>query len=219
MILLDWLSELLFPRKCVLCQRILEREETDLCAKCRVDSPEYAGKTKYPYLDSLTAVWYYEHDVRRSILDYKFGGKRFYAACYGRLLAMALQRQEVEFDVLTWIPISWKRLRKRGFDQVQLLAEHLGQELQVQPVPTLTKLRNNSPQSHITGQAQRRANVLGVYRVLQPEDVAGKRVLLLDDIITTGATAGECARILLTAGAKEVHCGVIAAARQQSKKQ
>ncbi len=216
--ILDAISELLFPRKCVLCGRILEKEETDLCGKCRVDSPEYAGKTKYPYLESLTAVWYYEGDVRRSILGYKFGGKRFYANCYGRLLAMALERQEIEFDLITWIPISPKRLRKRGFDQVQLLAQAVGRELQTEPVATLQKFRENPPQSHITGDAQRRANVLGVYRALDTVDLAGKRVLLLDDIITTGATAGECARVLLTAGAGEVHCAVIAAARHQKPK-
>ena len=83
----------------------------------------------------------------------------------------------------------------------------------MEPVQTLKKIRNNRPQSGITGQAQRRANVLGVYKVLCPQELSGKRVLLLDDIITTGATAGECARVLLTAGAKEVHCGFIAAVR------
>ncbi len=215
--LLDFLWELLFPRKCVLCQSILEREELDLCHNCRVEAPEYAGKNHYPYLESITAIWYYEGDVRRSILDYKFNGKRHYAECYGRLLAMALQRQEVEFDLITWIPISRKRLRRRGFDQVQRLAESLGRELGIDPVPTLCKHRDNPPQSHITGRAQRRANVLGVYQALEPERLEGQRVLLLDDIITTGATAGECARVLLTAGAKAVHCGVIAAARQQKQ--
>ncbi len=215
--LLDVLSELLFPRKCVLCQRILEREELDLCRDCRADFPEYAGKTKYPYLESVTAIWYYEKDVRRSILDYKFNGKRHYADCYGRLLAMAVQRQEIPFDLITWIPISRKRLRRRGFDQVQRLAQSLGRELGKEPVPTLSKHRDNPPQSHITGKAQRRANVLGVYQVLDPQTLSGKRILLLDDIITTGATAGECARVLLTAGAKEVHCAVIAAARQQKQ--
>ena len=76
----------------------------------------------------------------------------------------------------------------------------------------LRKIRNNRPQSGISGEAKRRANVLGVYRATDPEDLAGKRVLLLDDIVTTGATAAEAARVLLTAGAKQVHLGCIAAA-------
>ncbi len=215
--LTNWLWELLFPRKCVLCRKILEREETDLCHSCWAEGPEYDGKIQYPYLESVTAVWYYEHDVRRSILGYKFYGKRHYADCYGRLLAMALQRQAVEYDLITWIPISRKRLRRRGFDQVECLARVLGRELETEPVATLRKHRDNSPQSHITGRAQRRANVLGVYQPVNPEVLRDKRVLLLDDIITTGATAGECARVLLTAGAREVHCAVIAAARQQKQ--
>ena len=62
--------------------------------------------------------------------------------------------------------------------------------------------------------AARKANVLGAYRVLETADVKGKRVLLLDDILTTGATAGECARMLRMAGAKEVHCAAVAAARK-----
>ena len=66
----------------------------------------------------------------------------------------------------------------------------------------------------MAGQAERRANVLGVYEVIDPQIIAEKRILLLDDIITTGTTAGECARVLLTAGAKEVHCGCIAAAHK-----
>ena len=120
------------------------------------------------------------------------------------------------FDVLTWVPVSpWRRFT-RGYDQVELLAAAVGAELGMEPVRTLRKIRNNPPQSGITGLAQRRANVLGVYRIADPELVRGKRILLLDDIITTGATAGECARVLLTAGAKEVHCGCIAAATHRN---
>ena len=66
----------------------------------------------------------------------------------------------------------------------------------------------------ISDAAQRRANVLGVYKMVPGQDVAGKRFLRLDDILTTGATAGEAARILRTAGAKEVHCAAVAAARK-----
>ena len=116
------------------------------------------------------------------------------------------------FDVLTWVPISRLRKFRRGYDQVELLAKAVGRELDMEPVRCLKKIRNNRPQSTVTGQAQRRANVLNAYRAIKPEQFQGKRVLLLDDIITTGATAGECARILLTAGAKEVHCAAVASA-------
>ena len=94
------------------------------------------------------------------------------------------------------------------------MANAVGRELGVAPAPTLKKIRNNRPQSRLKDPAARKANVLGAYRMLDDVDVKGKRVLLLDDILTTGATAGECARVLLTAGASEVHCAVLAAARK-----
>ena len=208
------LLNLLFPPKCILCDKILEPEETDLCHSCRTDSPECAGLHKsFSFLDSWTAVWYYKGYIRKSILRYKFHGARHYAPAYGRLLAMRIQREHGEcFDVLTWVPVSRLRRLLRGYDQAELLAEAVGQELGINPVSTLRKIRNNRPQSGISGLPKRRANVLGAYAILDPQKLQGKRVLLLDDVITTGATAGECARMLLTAGAKEVHCGCIAAA-------
>lgn len=213
--ILEALENLLFPPKCVLCSRLLEKQETDLCRQCRVDSPECAGVHKnFSFLDSWAAVWYYEGNIRESLIRYKFHRARHYAPVYGRFLAMRLQQEYPDgFDVLTWVPTSALRRFSRGYDQVELLAQSVGQELGMIPVRTLKKIRHNRPQSRITGQAKRRANVLGVYRAVSPQEVAGKRVLLLDDIITTGATAGECARVLLTAGAKEVHCGCVAAAR------
>ena len=216
MSLIHHISETLFPPKCVLCGRVLEKKETDLCTDCRVHGPECPVKRRsLPFLDSWLAVWYYEDHVRRSLLRYKFRNKRHYAHGYGRILAMKLLRErEGEFDLITWVPISrWRKLR-RGYDQVELLARAVCAELRMEPVRTLRKIRHNPPQSGITGQAERRANVLGVYEAVGPESFKDKRVLLLDDIITTGATAGECARVLLTAGAKEVHCAAIAAVRQ-----
>ena len=206
--------DLLYPRKCILCGKLLEKDETDLCRDCRVNSPECAkNKLKITFLDSWTAIWYYKGNIRESLRRYKFRRARHYAPAYGRLLAMKLMTEYPEgFDVLTWVPVSSLRRFQRGYDQVELIAETVGRELGMEPVTALKKVRNNRPQSRISGQAKRRANVLGVYRCVLPETVAGKRVLLLDDIITTGATAGECARVLLTAGAREVHCGCVAAA-------
>ena len=213
----DGILRLLFPPKCILCGRLLRDAETDLCHSCRVDSPECRNNNlRFSFLDSWAAVWYYDGYIRTSLHRYKFGRARHYAHGYGRLLAMRLAETYPEgFDVLTWIPVSRLRKFTRGYDQVELLAEAVGQELGMEPVRTLRKLRNNRPQSRVSGFEKRRANVLGVYRVENPDLIAGKRVLLLDDIMTTGATAGEAARVLLTAGAKEVHCGCIAVAKKR----
>ena len=214
--LTKYISQILFPPKCVLCAKILDKRETDLCTDCRINAPECPVKrSKLPFLDSWLALWHYEDNVRRSLLRYKFHNKRHYAACYGRLLAMKIARErEDEFDLITWVPISRLRRLRRGYDQVELLAKAVAAELGMESVPCLRKIRHNKAQSGIVGQAHRRANVLGVYQPVEPERFRGRRVLLLDDIITTGATAGECARVLLTAGAEEVHCAALAAAKQ-----
>ena len=214
--LYHWLMNLLFPPKCVLCGKLLKKEESDLCRMCRIHAPFYPNrKSKLQFLDSFAAVWYYEGSVRKSLLRYKFYNSRSFAGSYGRLLAMKIQEQHPEgFDLLTWVPVSSLRRFRRGYDQVELLAKAVGKELGMTPVPLLKKVHHNRPQSGIHGSAQRRANVLGVYRELDREKIAGKKILLLDDILTTGATAGECARVLLTAGAAEVHCAAVAAARK-----
>ena len=211
-----WLLELLFPSRCVLCGRLLQQQELDLCHACRTDTPDFPeGKTKLQFLDSFLAVWYYKENVRRSLLRFKFYGHTGYARSYGRLLAMKIRRQHPEgFDVLTWVPVSPMRRLRRGYDQVQLLAQAVGEELDMEPVRLLRKIRHNRPQSGMTGEAQRRANVLGAYVLTGSTSPEGKRILLLDDVLTTGATAGECGRMLLVGGAKEVHCAVIAAARK-----
>ena len=214
--LYHWLMELLFPPKCVLCGTLLKAGETDLCRTCRTEAPEYPNrKIKLQFLDSFAAVWYYEGNVRRSLLRFKFQNARSYASCYGRMLAMKLLREYPEgFDVLTWVPVSRLRRLRRGYDQVELLAKAVGAELGMTPVPMLKKIRNNRPQSRLDSASARRANEQGAYKLLDGAQAKGKRVLLLDDILSTGATAGECARMLLSAGAKEVHCAAVAAARK-----
>ena len=211
--ILQWL----FPPKCVLCQALLESQETDLGHHCRVHVPEVIkGKFKLSFIARWTAVWYYNEDVRASILRLKFSGRRSYAKAYGRMLAMKLQEERMDdFDILTWVPVSWQRRFTRGYDQVELLAKATAAELGIHTCKTLKKVRNTPPQSGFRDAARRRANVLNAYRVVSP--VRDKRILLLDDVLTTGATASECARTLLTAGAKEVCFASVAVASHDQK--
>ena len=214
--IIHWIFNLLFPPKCILCGKLLKNGETDLCLRCRMDTEVYpAGKRKLQFLDSFTAVWYYKGYVRRSLLRYKFYRARHFSDGYGRLLAMKLLQDYPEgFDSVTWVPISSLRKLTRGYDQVELLAKATAKELGMEPVPMLKKIRHNRPQSGIRGAEKRRANVLGAYRMIPGQNVEGKRILLLDDILTTGATMGECARVLLTAGAAEVYGAAVAAAQK-----
>ena len=212
------LTAILFPPKCILCRRLLTDKETDLCHTCRKDTPEFIHpKRNIPFVAQWSAIWYYNNAVRKSILRYKFYNARSYANPYGRMLAMKLQEQIDTVDILTWVPISRLRRMRRGYDQVELLAHAVGRELGISPVSTLKKIRNTPPQSTLSNASQRRANVLGAYQAIDPEFLVGKRVLLLDDVITTGATVSECARVLLTSGAKDVICAAVAAASQDKK--
>ena len=213
------LLNLLFPPKCLLCRGFLSKHETHLCHKCRVDTPEFTkSKIKHSFIARWTSLWYYKDMARRSILRYKFYNRRSYVNSFARLLSVKLQKENFDdFDILTWVPVSTLREIRRGYDQVELLAYAIGKELNVTPVCTLKKIRNTPPQSSIREYAHRRANVMGVYRVLSPEQIAGKRILLLDDVITSGATATECAKTLLVAGAKEVCFAAIAATEHKKR--
>ena len=215
----DRLYALLFPPKCVLCKKLLISDETDLCHSCRENMPVFSKeKINFSFIARWTAVWYYKDDVRNSLLRYKFYHRRNYASCYARLLAMKLQAENLDRpDVLVWVPISFLRKWKRGFDQVALFAVAVAAELDIPAVPALKKIRHTPPQSGLKSAAERRANVLGAYRVVHPDAVAGKRVLLLDDIITTGATVSECARMLKLAGCDEISCAALAAAPHDKK--
>lgn len=210
--LIDWLLDLLYPPRCTFCRRLLRCDETDVCAKCRGRLPTIEGAFKRGrYFTQCVSVYAYKDDVAESLKRYKFGGMRVYAGSYARLLAMVLLRERVECDVLTWTPISAKRKRERGYDQAKLLAEAVARELGVDCLQTLEKVRNNPAQSSMKDAEARRANVIGAYRAVMPERFAGKRVLLIDDIITTGATLSECSFVLLNAGAAEVQCATVAA--------
>lgn len=163
-------------------------------------------------------MWYYKDAVRQSFLRFKFYGKRSYAKIYGKMIALKLVQEQMEdFDILTWIPVSRRRRFTRGFDQVELLALEVADQLGITAVSTLKKIRHTPPQSGLGDAAHRRANVLNAFRLRDSALVQGKKILLLDDIVTTGATASECARVLMTAGAKEVQLAVLAVANHEKK--
>ena len=210
---------LLFPPKCILCKKVLDNNETDLCHSCRADAPEFKrAKRNIPFIAHWTALWYYKDEVCGSIKRFKFGNRRGYSAAYARLLALHLQSSDPDtYDLLTWVPVSAIRRFTRGYDQSALLADALGRELDIPVVRTLRKIRHTPPQSSIRDAAKRRVNVLGAYKQVSCESIVGKRIILVDDVITTGATASECARVLLSAGAKEVFFAAVAATEYDKK--
>ncbi len=218
--MIRWLLRTIFPPKCAICERVLPKNQTDFCTDCRETAQECKkSHFRISFLAGWTAVWYYKDAVRMGLIRYKFRHRRCYAPAFGRKLAMKLQEECLtDFDILTFAPISALRKARRGYDQVALLAKTVGRELGIDSCRTLRKIRNTPPQSDITDPARRRANVLGAYKAVSPELIRGKRILLLDDIITTGATASECARVLLTAGAKEVYCAALAVSNYKNSR-
>ena len=215
--LLEYIRHYLFPPKCILCGKVLETEETDLCRECRATAPEHPqGKLKLQFIDSAAVVWYYRGTVRQSLHRFKFRRARHLAEPFGKMLAMKVLSSDREVDLVTWVPISPLRRLVRGYDQDELLARVIARELELPCVPLLKKVRHNRPQSGIQGYAKRRANVLGVYEAINRDQLPGAKLLLVDDILTTGATASECARVLLTWGAEEIHCAVVASAHHNN---
>ena len=209
--------DILFPRKCIFCKALLKEDETDLCKTCRTEAPDFtSSKNNIPFVAGWTAVWYYRDNVRHSFHRYKFRNALSYAEPYGRFLAMRILQMNIEFDQLSWVPVSFWRRFSRGYDQVLLIAQSVAKELDVPLVRTLKKVRHNPAQSGISDPSQRKANVIGAYAVQPDADIANKTIILIDDVITTGSTVSECAKTLLTAGAKEVYCAAVASAHKDN---
>ena len=211
------LLDLIFPPKCVFCGKVLDSGEDGLCARCQRDLPWLAdGEAELTgeFFSLCAAPLRYQDKVRDSIRRYKFNGRRGYHKLYGKLVAQCVHDHLAgRYDLITWVPLSRQRKKERGYDQAFLLASAAALELGEVAVETLRKERHTAAQSGLTEAAQRRANVLGAYTPVDPELVAGKRVLLIDDVVTTGSTLSECARTLRTMGAKDVVCAALARAR------
>ncbi len=214
---LSVLLDLLFPPKCPFCGEILKAEESGLCAPCQGTLPWLEGgaaEQKGEFFSKCVSPLRYEGAVRKSIHRYKFTGSRGYAQVYGSLVAQCVgDHLAGKYDLITWVPLSRKRQRERGYDQARLLAQAAAKALGTEAVATLNKCRNTHAQSGLEEAAARRANVMGAYEILVPERVAGRRVLLVDDVITTSATLSECARTLRENGAVDISCATLARAK------
>ena len=210
--LFSQILDLLYPPKCVLCTSLLRKGEEELCETCAKIKPVSGLLHRGSFFDHCCSVYYYKDPVSSAVKRLKFGGREHYASCFGKLLARKLVQEEQSFDAITWVPVSPKRKRKRGYDQAQLIALAVGKELDIAVLPTLKKIRHNAPQAMEANAAARRANVLDAYAAIDPSQIVGKRFLVVDDVITSGATLSECCRTLKMAGAKSLVCGTFAAA-------
>ena len=204
--LIDMLLDLLYPPRCPFCHRFLDGGMR-VCARCERSLPYMpAGRVdrSFKNLDECFSVLRYEGDVRKSLHRYKFGSVSAYAGCYAKLFAEGIEDNAIYADVVTWAPLSARRLRERGYDQARLLAEGAAEYMETPCLPLLKKRRHNAAQSGTKSAEERRRNVRNVYAYAGNKPLDGMTVLLVDDIVTTGATLDECAGVLRKAGAAEI---------------
>lgn len=212
--ILSSILDLFFPPKCIFCGKLLASQADCFCARCANELPFLKGSQvcqKGDFFSACISPLKYEGNVRKSILRFKFKGASAYADRYGRIMAKCIKDNDYgKYDLITWVPLSVKRAKARGYDQALLLALSVALELDDVAIETLVKKTHIQAQSSLPDKETRRANVSGVYELKDPELIAGKRILLIDDIITTGATLSECARTLLMGGAEDVICATLA---------
>ena len=205
--------DIIFPPRCAFCRGLLKRGESGMCAECAKSLP-YTSPSERAGTDFVAACvspLRYEGAVREALHRYKFQGVTADAGVFGRLVADCIrERLAGEYELISWVPLSSQRLKERGYDQAMLIAMAAALELGDVAVETLRKRKDVAPQSATGSLEKRRANISGAYEVIDPELVEGRRILLIDDIITTGATVSECARTLGMAGAESVVCAALA---------
>ncbi|MCD6175714.1 MAG: ComF family protein, partial [Planctomycetes bacterium] len=231
-------GHLLWPGRCPICRESILPTDEGLCQSCWQDlskavSADYCrrcGRDVSPYgivqgkcghcqdiqleYDSIIRVGCYESTLRSMILKLKFSEKTEWVAPLATMLrqAMSAVRLSDQIDMLTPVPLHWRRRIKRGFNQSYLLAKKL--KLPRIPVSTdLVRVRHTKRQWDLNI-AQRRRNVKGAFAVRKGHSFAGKTVALVDDITTSGATLTECAKTLKKAGARSVYAVVVATAYQ-----
>ena len=213
----DTLLDLLFPPKCPFCRKV--QDAPGMCPACEKSLPradEACGLRTLRGGLLCTAPLWYENSVREAIRRFKFHGGVSAAKPLGEFIAQAAaERFSGGFDTVTWVPVSAKRLRQRGYDQSRLLAENACGLWGVEPEPLLRKVRDNPAQSSLDSAEDRWRNTRGVYAAAG--EPAGKRILLIDDVCSTGSTLVSAAETLLAAGAAGVVCAAAAFPRPEEE--
>lgn len=218
-----------FPDECRVCGEVLrEISRVPVCRRCLDDHAPFAAEyacvacrmpfvNRFPLdeqgrcalcrlgLSGFDAVYSYgDYDgaLRKLIHLFKYGGVRPLAAHFGKLLALALPRQE-RFDLVVPMPLHWRRRWQRGYNQSALLAREIARRSNAPVRGVVRRRRYTPPQAGLTN-AKRRDNVAGAFAMKRGARLDGMSVLLVDDVLTTGASAATCARVLKRAGARRV---------------
>lgn len=209
-------ADLLFPPRCIFCEQIVA-PGCKICEKCAeeivpVNNSECINISLFGKNVPCAVLYIYADKVRQSIIRFKFYGEKKYADFYAEALAEQILKiyQSVKIDAVTAVPISDERRKIRGYNQSEIVARKTAEKLNLPYDDFLVKKTDNREQ-HRLSSPQRRQNVKGVYR-LSGIEAAGKSILIIDDIVTTGSTLSECAEVLFSGGAGMVYCAVLARA-------
>lgn len=214
----DAVLDLLFPPTCAGCESrgqllcsdcmaAAERILPPLCPRCGRPMPReqlcHVCQEARQVIDGIRAVVYFEGGLRRAVHRFKYHGVHALARPLAQLLVEYQAHNQLPADVVIPVPLHRERLAERGYNQAELLAQALGRLVRLPTIGTaLTRIRATPPQVTLDAQ-ERRSNVAGAFRA-EERNVAGRRVLLIDDVCTTGATMEACAQALKAAGARSV---------------
>ncbi|HEY8345201.1 MAG TPA: ComF family protein [Bacillota bacterium] len=186
------------PPLCAVCSRPVRGDESSPCAECRRE-PRFYRRGK--------AVFLYTGMIREILHAVKYDFRPELAAAIGTLMAVGIEGIPFydKIDLIIPVPLHPAKVRSRGYNQAELMAEPVAVSLG-KPLQTRILVRNRPTKSQSEcGRAERKKNIANAFTVINGQAVAGKNILLIDDIATTGYTLSECARVLLLAGAKEVN--------------
>ena len=179
--------------RCLSCGMPL-KDESDYCNRCQYE--------KFAFVKNRSPLTY-DGETKKMIYALKFGRKKYIAQTLGALMADEFLKSGMQADIIVFVPMTQKEEKKRGFNQSALLAYEVGGRLNIPVLPALVKIKDTSAQKELHGK-ERAINLEGAFSCAF-EQVKNRRLLLIDDIFTTGATANECAKVLLKAGAREVN--------------
>lgn len=215
-----------FPRRCDICGEVVAVTDS-ICDKC-CDNIAITGDVCYscgkmkkdcscdkshhkPDYNAIIAPFVYDGNVVNAIHRLKFYNRPELAIPMGRQIANTVKEHfgDVSFDIITSVPLTMRRNYKRGYNQSELLAKTVAKELGVPYKDTLKKIFNTPPQRNVSAK-YRRGNVFGAYDVRPKADIEDKKILIVDDVKTTGATISHCAYILKIYGAESVYAATFA---------
>lgn len=204
--LLNKIINELYPKQCIICGKLYNDE---ICNKCYKTLEILAKSEKYKNksFNEHIYLFKYEGKIRNLIIDYKFNDKAYLSNFFTKIIIKneKICRKIKSYDIIIPVPIHKKRKNERGYNQSELIAKEIVKNINELELVTdsLIKQKNTVAQSTLTKQ-QRKQNVKQVYKIANKEKIQNKKIILLDDIYTTGATAEECSKILKQNGAKEI---------------